>query len=229
MSARPPKTADEAFDDYAKRIALRGALEATWPAGTPLIRCHPNLYGPATFYAGSPARYSPFLPAVAGPGTASSPVGVLYAADSQHGALSETVFRDLPVRGVKRITRSNLRRKNLSELVVSRPLTLVNLTTRGLARLGLRRRTEIESSRKQYWRTCQLARAVHALPENYDGLLWVSRQDDTSRAIVLFEGRVMPSDIDTNPAVPTYPLDFGLGRDRVDEIADDLGITIIDR
>jgi hypothetical protein len=230
-ATRSPRTPDEAFDDYLTRLATRGALVVDWPAARNLLRCHSNRWGPAEFYPGNASRFSPFLPVIATGRRASRRaefVPVLYASDTEIGALSETVFRDLPVGGTKSIARSHLRRKNLSTLIVSRDLKLADLTSHGLARLRLRRQTTIESTRKQYWRTAQLARAVHSLPDKFDGMIWVSRQHDTSKGLVLFGDRVAATDIDTDPAVPTFPLEFGHGRDLVDEIADAVGITIVE-
>jgi hypothetical protein len=59
-------------------------------------------------------------------------------------------------------------------------------------------------------------------------MIWVSRQHDLSRGVVLFGDRVADKDLDTSPSVPTFPLDFGHGRELVDMIADQLGITIVD-
>lgn len=229
-SRRGPTTPDEAFADFQKRLHDHGALTVPWPKATPLVRCHSNRWGPADFYADGFARFSPFdAPAARSRRTPSgTAVPVLYAADSEVGALSETVFRDLPIKGRKVIARAQLRRRNLSRLVLTRDLKLADLTSHGLARLRLTRKSIVESPSTAYWRTTQLARAIFESPEDFDGLLWVSRQHDTSRAVVLFGGRVDASDIDTDPSVPTFPLDFGHGRDLVDEIADRVDITIVD-
>src|SRR5262245_61741020 len=63
--------------------------------GTPLIRCHDVRFGATEFNPGLGAgRFHPFEDARSG-----NPVPVLYAAGDLDGALSETVFHDVAVRG----------------------------------------------------------------------------------------------------------------------------------
>lgn len=152
---------------------------------------------------------------------------MLYGSDSETGALSETVFRNLPLHGKKTIARSQLQRKNLSSLVLGRALRLADLTGHGLPRLGLTRRVILESDRRAYPLTALFAQAVHAHHGRCDGMVWVSRQHDLSLGILLFEDPVRSDEIDTTG--PTYPLAFGHGRDVIDTIADKLGITVVDQ
>lgn len=212
--------------DFGARLAAQAPLVRPWTVGTGLVRCHPNRWGPVEFFAGRPARFSPFtslVPPIHHPG---EPLRVLYTSDNEAGALSETVFRDLPLRGRKTISRSGLQKQNLSRLVMSRELRLADLTGHGLPRLGLTRRDIIESDRRAYRLTALFAQAVHAHAGRFDGMVWVSRQHDVSLGVVLFEDRLRPNEVD--PEGPTYPLAFGYGREVVDGIADDLGITIVD-
>lgn len=216
-----PSAAAAAFADA---LARKAPLERTWPQGAPLSRCHHNSTGPAEFGAGRPARFSPFDSLL--PASPPGPVPVLYAADGDIGALSETIFRDLPLAGRKTLARSLISARSLSGIAVDRPLRFADFTGHGLARLDLRRRDVIESDRRAYPITALLAQAVHAHPARYDGIAWISRQHDLSIAFVLFADRV-PTDA-LAPVGTRYPLAFGAGREMVDRIADDLGITIVE-
>lgn len=193
-----------------------------------IVRIHKNRYAPTEFYPGVSARFSPFAPLAPAAWPAGDPLPVLYGADNSIGALSETAFRDVPIRGSKSVSRSSLIRLNISTLTVNRELRLADLSGHGLRRLGLRRRDMIDSDRRSYERTTLFAQAVHDAPEGVDGMLWVSRQHDRSLALVLFGDRVLEEEMDTSGVVPTYPLHFGHGRDLVDQVADELDITIIE-
>jgi hypothetical protein len=180
----------------------------------------PELHQP-----GRAARFSPFV-ALTARGRNPDPLKVLYASDTETGALSETVFRNLRPAGPKKLGRSRIQRDNLSHLVASRDLKFVDLTSHGLSRLKLTRKDIIESGSRSYPKTALLAQAVHHDPGRYDGMVWVSRQHDRSLGVVLFGGRVQDDELDTTG--PTFPLAFGHGRETVDKIADDLLITLID-
>ena len=152
---------------------------------------------------------------------------MLYAADTVGGALSETVFHDVPVRGpAKRIPYSQLQRRVVTSLIASRELTLVDLTSDGLSRLGLTRLQLIESGPRAYPSTAAWARALHDHPPALDGLMWVSRQQDTSRAVVLFGDRVAVSDLDVAPDTVPLVLGAGQGLITVSAAANRAGITI---
>jgi len=63
------------------------------------VRVYHALSSPRGFWAGTPARpgrFHPFTPA-----GVSGPVPVLYGSDRLSGAISETVFHDVTVRGTK--------------------------------------------------------------------------------------------------------------------------------
>ena len=196
----------------------------TLPVGGRLHRVHEAAWGSRQYYAGSaerPARFSPFTP----DGT-EAPLPVLYAALDLAGALSETVFHDVPVRGRKVVARSALVHKVAVTLLTRRPVRLVDLTSNGLSRLGVARTELVESSARAYPTTAAWARALHGCPERPDGLLWVSRQQDTSTAVVLFGDRVGTDDLELAPEAWPMPLLVHEGYDAVARIAADAGITI---
>ena len=154
-------------------------------------------------------------------------VPALYAAENLEGALSETVFNGLPFRGPgKRVWRPKLKLLVVSTLVCSRDLRLAQLYGFGLRRLGVTRLRLIEAQKRQFPRTAAWARALHASDERIDGLVWVSRQNDGTRSVVLFGDRVPSSSLRaiTNPV----SLGDGPGYDAVLSAADQAGITIYD-
>lgn len=173
----------------------------------------------------TPSRFSPFFPAG---GTAMVPV--LYAADDLGGALWETVFHDVPARGSrKRVARSRLQDRIVSTVETTRELTLVDLTTTGLSRLGVDRTELIESGPRAYGQTALWARALHGCSALPDGLLWVSRAQDTSICVALFGDRVRAEDVQVPHTSDPLPLYDGEGYENVAHIADRAGITITER
>jgi len=207
--------------------AALDVLPAVWPAGRPLFRGCGLRHGPLDFYAGDAERRGRFHP-IPTPGGVGVGVGVpvLYAAQSTAGALSESVFHDVPVRGTKRVPYAKLAQRQLVELDATRDLHLADLTSDGLSRLGVSRLELIESDADQYPRTAAWARALHAHPGRFDGLLWVSRQQDTSLAVVLFGDRVTAEEVRLTPGGLFAPLLMGVGLELACEAANRAGITI---
>jgi len=191
-------------------------------AGTPLVRVHSIGRSAADFNPGA-GRPSRFAPLHRTDGTA---IPTLYAATTIAGALSESIFHDVPYQGRgKRILVSRLGGLALSTLVVDRSLRLVHLAGLGLRRLGVRRRDLIESGPDSYPRTAEWALALYASPMTLSGLLWVSRQDDTARAALLFGDRVPAGSI--RVASAPVPLDHGAGLALVDDAATLAAITVV--
>jgi hypothetical protein len=194
----------------------------SWKKDRLLIRCHNARFGPASFNPGmGSGRFHPF------DDFHGNVVPVFYAAEDPDGALAETVFHDVPARGPrKRIRKSSLKPLVLSTVTCSRDLKLAQLFGFGLRRLGITRRELIEARGQQYPRTAAWARALHAGGERIDGLVWVSRQNDGARSVVLFGDRV-PSGILRSVGV-SLPLQDGPGFDLVRSAADRAGILILD-
>jgi len=154
-------------------------------------------------------------------------VPAIYGASDFDGALSETLFHDVPVEGGLRALQHSVLRPLLASVVtVRRPLKLAQLHGFGLGRLGLRRAELIESDADSYPATVLWAAALHAAPERFDGLVWISRQHDTSRALVLFGDRVDRRDLELQE--PPLPLYLGSGYERVLEAADKAGIAVFE-
>lgn len=152
------------------------------------------------------------------------PIPTLYAADAIDGALSESVFRSVNASG-RRIHRADLEPLRLSRLVLDADLRLVDLTGLALRRLGLTRGQLIEAPEWLYRSTARWAEALHEAESTAHGLLWVSRQCDTAKAVVLFGDRVEASWLRADG--PAESLHGGRGFRRVCEAAGRANIVVI--
>ncbi len=174
----------------------------TWDARNPIVRVHHSAFGATEF---NPGRgHGRFHPIAAPSGIA---VPTLYGSSTFEGALSETVFHDVPVTGPRKaVVQSSLMPMLSSTLLPVRPLRLVQLRGFGLKKLGLTRAQLIESDADRYVITRAWAAALFAAFADVDGLIWMSRQHDSSAAIVLFGTRVERHDL-TVAAAPRslYP------------------------
>lgn len=197
-------------------------LTQAWPPGERIVRCHDSRFGATEFNPGvGRGRFHPFRTA------AGHTVPTLYGATSLNGALSETVFHEVPVRGPFRtILRPGLKPMLVSTVVAVRELRLAQLHGFGLRRLGVSRAELIESDASYYGEAVRWAQALHACDGRIDGLVWVSRQYDTAFALVLFGDRVVRRDL--RIAEPPLPLYAEPGFTRVQEAAEQAGITVLE-
>ena len=193
------------------------------PAGTILFRVHADHRQATEFNPGKgdPSRFAPLRA-----GRRSAIVPTLYASSTIPGALSESIFHDVPYRGTaKRILISRLGSAVLSAVGVMKPLSVALIAGSGLRRIGVRRRDLIDGGPGTYKDTVRWAAALHDSPSEPDGLAWMSRQDDTARAYVLFGDRV------ADKALSTLSIPIALaippGLDLVMQAASDAGITVI--
>ncbi|HEX6904947.1 MAG TPA: RES family NAD+ phosphorylase [Thermoanaerobaculia bacterium] len=193
-----------------------------WEKGRPLCRCHSDRFHPAQFNPGrGSGRFHPFKDA------RGVVVPTLYAAGDLEGALSETVFHNVAAKGPgKAVRRVDLRSLTLSTLVCDRDLRLAQLFGFGLRRLNITRMNLIEASKRQYSRTVAWARALHGCGDRIDGLVWVSRQNDGARSIILFGDRVPSSAL--RALGPSLSLKSGPGYEAVVRAADQAGILLYD-
>jgi RES domain-containing protein len=224
-SVRPPSLVPAQVD-----VPAPGAPEdldpllTTWQAGRPFHRCYDVSWGSRDFYPGDAAHRGRFHPFTPSGGT--DPLPVLYGASDFDGAVFETVFHDVPVKGVKRVPHAKLLHRLVVVLVPGRDLILVDLTSEGLRRLELTRSELIDSDARSYPDIAAWGSALHAHSPDIDGLLWVSRQRDTSRALVLFGDRVDVTDLTVDPDEVPLTLGIGRGLDLVAAAASRAGITI---
>lgn len=188
-----------------------------WPAGKSIVRVHNVKFGATEFNPGfGEGRFHPLNDSVA----------TLYGSNTVDGALSETVFHDVPVSGtLKSIRQSKLVPMLATTIWPRRDLTLIQLRGFGLKKLGVTRAQLIDSDADQYGATRQWASALHH-SSTADGLIWMSRQHDTSEAIVLFGDRVARSSFDViDPPRSLYPPSPGWLE--VVRAAESAGITIV--
>lgn len=159
----------------------------TVPAGTVMHRIHPCTYSSTQFNPGprGNARFSPIKDA------AGNAIPTLYAGTTFECAAMETVFHDVPFApGLKTVAKEKLSGHHHSTVELKVDLMLIDLTNKALRKLGVTRGQLIETEKDQYPNTRLWAEAFHAQCPDAHGLYWVSRQDDTAIAIVLFEDRV---------------------------------------
>ena len=151
-----------------------------------------------------------------------------YGAGDQGGAISESVFHDVPFDALDpRVLRVSFASRLLSPVRTTHPLDLIDLTSEGLRRLRLTRAELIESNAAQHGWTCERGAELRAAAPWAQGLVWVARQHDRSLAYVLFGGRIpagsLEDDIDAGGPIP---LGAGVGLELVEDLANRCGITI---
>jgi hypothetical protein len=174
-------------------------LEITPPE---LWRVHAGQYAPEQFHPGGSgnARFSPIED------SRGNAVPTLYAASSVAAALMETVLHDVPTPPGDYIL--DLARLEEAALCISviqprRPLLLIDLSTKGLQRLGLRRGDLIDTPVRAYPATRAWATWFHQVSPAAQGLVWTSRKDDDAKSIMLYGDRVRESTLKViKPAEP---------------------------
>lgn len=192
------------------------------PANTPLHRVHSHQFGPDAFNPGlGHARFSPFI------GPTGMPVPTLYAADSLPGAMMESIFHDVSLKPTaKTYHQDKLMGQVRSELVTTASLSLVDLSSTSLVKMGLKRTQLVDTEAIHYPITQAWAQELHAQNPDIAGLSWISRQDDTSRAYIFFGDRVSAGAFQVT--VASEPLLSGGGAIMpVYELAIRLGVDIV--
>lgn len=152
-----------------------------------LHRVHQDHYKGDQFNPGltGNARFSPIRDAEG------DPIPTLYAAITFDAAAMESVFHDVShAPGFKHYDERKLEGQVLSELKVKRDLKLADLGSVALRKLGVQRKQLIDTEKDQYPATRRWAEAIHAQHPDIQGLSWISRQDDSARAVLLFGDRV---------------------------------------
>lgn len=156
-------------------------------SGMVLHRIHPNRYRADQFNRGrlGSARFSPIRDA------RGKFIPTLYGGSSMDCAMMETVFHNVPhSAGLKILDRAAQADQVHSRVGITRNLEVVNLASVPLRKLGISRRQLIDTGRDHYPVTRNWAEALHRICPQVQGLCWVSRQDDTGRAVMLFGDRI---------------------------------------
>ena len=168
--------------DYPSPKLIPFRPQAIW-------RVHPARYRPAEFRSGPDgnARFSPIRTAKG------AAIPTWYGARTVACALMETVLHDVPappsdyILDIERLRDADMR---ISRIRPRRVLSLVDLSSKGLKRIGLQRRDLIDTPVEEYGRCREWAIRLHT-PAH--GLLWTSRQDDSAKAFVMFGDRILES------------------------------------
>jgi RES domain len=192
-----------------------------WEPDQPIVRCHDSGFGATEFNrTRSEGRFRPVL-------VRGRVVGTLYGAEDDAGAIAEHVFRPVPVAApIKRVRRARLVPVMISTLACKRMLRLVSLHGHGLRRVEATRSQLIDSEADQYPDLAAWGQALHDCPAEPDGIIWRSRHHDDRHVFVLYADRVHRRDL--RVVEPPLPLAVGRGLERVFELAESAGITIVE-
>ena len=95
-----------------------------------------------------------------------------------------------------------------------------------LRKLGVTRKQLIDTEKDQYPATRQWAEAIHRQCPTVQGLLWVSTQDDSARAVVLFGDRIAAGTLQPDNNARSL-LDDGEAYDAVLDLAERIGANIV--
>ncbi|MCJ8208017.1 RES family NAD+ phosphorylase [Pseudomonas sp. RGM2987] len=191
--------------------------------GDVLHRVHQEKYRPDQFNPGvhGNARFSPIQD------DQGRAIPTLYGGTTVECALMETVFHDVPhTAGFKSFDKGKLAGQMHSSVQVSQPLQLVDLSSVPLRKLGITRKQLIDTEKDQYPATRKWAEAIHRQCPEVHGLSWVSRQDDSARAVVLFGDRIPDGALD--PQGMSRSLTGNSNAfDTVLDLADRIGVVIV--
>jgi hypothetical protein len=203
--------------------ALAGApLVIDLPAGTPLWRVSRDPVG--TSFSSSTRRSNRFSP-LFGPG--GSVIPTWYGATSDEGAIFESVFHDIrPTHKHRRVEANQYTDRILVEVTTVRPLRLVDLTTVGLHAIGRSREELIDSTPRRHGETQADAIRLRAAAPDADGFMWVSRANEATKSVVLYEDPGRAGMIAPAPAIP-HPLGIGPGLDLLRRLATNARIVLV--
>lgn len=170
-----------------------GPLFELWPARQVIHVIHDTRFAPQSFNPGVDAKGAPrnptrFAPIKSGRGKV---VPYLYGGSTRECAIFETLFHNVPIDAKdKFVDLDDFAQRGHGQLVPRRALRLADLTTDGLHRLKVPKEELIASAPRDYPATARWAEALHRQFKDIDGLIWMSRQRDRDRALMLFGDRV---------------------------------------
>lgn len=191
--------------------------------GTVLHRVHQSQYQADQFNPGARgnARFSPIQ------NHQGKAIPTLYAGTTLPCALMETVFHDVPhTPGFKSFDKAKLAGQVRSTVRVESDLRLIDLSSLALRKLGVTRKQLIDTEKDQYPSTRKWAVALHTHCPQAQGLSWVSRQDDSARAVMLFGDRISEGALQAIDRSHSLTEDPGT-YDAVLDLADRIGVSIV--
>lgn len=191
-------------------------------AGSSLVRVYQRRYGPIKFNDGTAlARFRPIRSA------SGAVIPTAYGAHDQETAIAESILRGVSALSLgsprKRLFHIEVEGLDMAWLRTTRPLRLVRLHGLGLTRLDLLREHVIDCPESEYAYTAAWAQALYGNSSRPHGLIWTSRQNDTSRAFILWGGTRVRQDwlqLDGDPVA----LDREPGLDLVRQVCADAGV-----
>ncbi len=157
-------------------------------------------------------------------------VPTMYLAATDTAALLETVFHEVHHQASRIVYEVQLLDRLVAKVLVPDDLDLVDLRDDELTRLAVRRDELVSSPAEHYPCTRRWAQRLHR--SGTDGLIWHSRQaelagSEPAEVLVVFCDRFGPEHGRWRLAAPGIrTLYDGAGRDRVDEIALELGAEV---
>lgn len=218
--------------DALTELAHTGQLPAcTISEGSTWHRVYSSRFGHTEANPGyGDARFSPFNEA----GT-DTRVPTDYLAKTPHAALLETVLRDVGEWIVREVSEARFYGQLHVGLETTERLKVADLRNPALTKLNIPRSSIASSAQEHYPCTRIVAKAIHASAQNLAGIIWHSRQTEISHhpdteALILFadrlaEGRDALSLAPSLTAVGA--IGDGAGRIVLDELLEDLGVTVV--
>jgi hypothetical protein len=186
--------------DYCPPTASLDTSLIIWKRDREMHRVHDAKYSGNQFNpsASGNARFSPIRD------TSGVLIPTLYAGTSLDCALMETIFHDLPYSsGFKPVSKRKIVGKVHSVVLPRIELTLIDLSTVALHKLGIDRVHLVDTTKAHYPRTRSWAEALYAQVPTAHGLSWTSRRHDREQAVLLFGVRLHASDLEiSGPCVP---------------------------
>lgn len=154
-------------------------------------------------------------------------IPALYGGSTFECAAMETVFHDVPFApGLKSYDKAKLKEQVHSRLTSQVDLVLADLRGKALRKLGVGRKQLIDTEKDQYPATREWANAIHTRCPDIQGLCWISRQDDSAQAVMLFGDRIA-SGVLRQIALSRNLLNDGEAYDDVLNLAEQIGVNIV--
>lgn len=181
MTAGGPVTPDPPVPFRPRTIVM--------PATTGMYRLHDNRF-----------RTNEFNPGPRGAGRfhffGTPEVPVLYTAATEAAAVAETLLRNIPVAGGV-ISYDDYQSKVMAALEIRREVRLASFLGTDLRALKVGPEQLTTTPGENYPQTRKWAEAAHAA--GFDGIAWMSRQDNSDRAYMFFGDRVTEGDFEVVP------------------------------
>lgn len=176
------------------------------------------------------ARFSPFNET----GT-DIRVPTVYLAKTPHAALLETVLRDVGEWVVREVSEARFYGQLHVGLEATETLEVADLRNSTLTKLNIPRPAIASSAQEHYPCTRTIAKAIHASAQNLAGIVWHSRQTEISHrpdaeTLVLFADRLAKGRdalVLARSLTAVGSIGEGAGRVILDELLEDLGVTVI--